>query len=58
MDHGPEKSWLDFRSDPGHILDVMGIISLPVSQQYITIQDATMSNDTAAFTFISNYTSK
>jgi len=37
MDYEPEESCLDFISDPGHIPDVTSIVSLPVSQQYITM---------------------
>jgi len=40
VDHGPEKSWFNFGTDPKHILDITNIITSRVGQQYITIQNA------------------
>jgi len=41
LDYGPGKNWLNFGSDPEHILDIMKIINLAVGHQQISIQKAT-----------------
>ena len=42
IDYGVlDKSWLNFGSDPEHILDMLEIVSLPVGQQYRAICAAT-----------------
>ena len=41
VDYGPEKSWLNFWSDPDYTLDIVYIVNLPVGRQYVTIRDAT-----------------
>ena len=51
-DYGLEKSWLNFPSYPGYILDIVHIADLPVSRHNNDSRCYKISNEAAAFTFV------